>query len=71
MESLSPSFFDVVAFGFSSFKSGFEEQVDEASDMDCDSFAFVDALIWDDVPDLDEKRGMLKCAVDSKGNFCS
>ena len=39
--------------------------------MDCDSFAFVDALIWDDVPDLDEKRGMLKCVVDSKGNFCS
>jgi hypothetical protein len=25
METLSPSFFDVAAFGFSSFKSGFEE----------------------------------------------
>jgi len=37
--------------------------------MDCDSFAFVDALIWDDVPDLDEKRGMLKCVVDSKGRL--
>jgi hypothetical protein len=29
----------------------------------------VGVLIWDDVPDLDEKRGMLKCAVDTRETF--
>lgn len=39
--------------------------------MYCVSFAFEEFSPSDDVFDLYEKRGMLKCVVDNSGNFCS
>jgi hypothetical protein len=44
--------------------------VEETSDMDCVSFAFVNFSFWDLDADLDEKRGMSNRVIDNKENFC-
>ena len=54
-----------------SFKSALEEYVEEVSDIDFVSLAFVDVLALEEVLEVEEKRGMVRLFGDDNGNFCS
>jgi len=70
-EVLSPSFFGAPFWLFVSFKSALEEYVEEVSDIDFVSLAFVDVLALEEVLEVEEKRGMVRLFGDDNGNFCS